>query len=160
MKKRLLIVLGVISVICMSLFNPNIKGNIEDFEGSLKTSSKNNFDSINSVFTDKVNSYSESGIYPQIYSTSLQATFYGIDTLDTLGKLSHENSSAMVNYIMSCYNETSGIFIDQYAMRYLDTDFTQIYYPLTSVLEVNSYAVLALERLGRLNLINRNKMIN
>ncbi|KKL91860.1 hypothetical protein LCGC14_1890470, partial [marine sediment metagenome] len=50
--------------------------------------------------------------------------------------------------------------MDKYAYRYLDTDFSQVYYPLTSVLEVNSYAVLALERLGALGLIDINKMIN
>jgi hypothetical protein len=49
--------------------------------------------------------------------------------------------------------------MDKLAYRYLDTDFTKAFYPLSSVLEVNCYAVLSLDILGRLNLIDVQKMI-
>ncbi|KKL28373.1 hypothetical protein LCGC14_2375790, partial [marine sediment metagenome] len=81
-------------------------------------------------------------------------------TLDNLGKLDQAEKTDIIDYIMEHYNESSGLFMDKYAYRYLDTDFSQIYYPLTSVLEVNSYAVLALDRLDALNLVDVNKMVS
>ncbi|KKM68165.1 hypothetical protein LCGC14_1463590, partial [marine sediment metagenome] len=81
-------------------------------------------------------------------------------TLDNLGKLDQAEKTDIIDYIMEHYNESSGIFLDKYAYRYLDMDFSQVYYPLSTVLEVNSYSILALERLGALGLIDVNKMIN
>ncbi len=163
MKKKLLLLIGCVILVFMGTFYPK---NIVQFEGekisseSLQMSSEANFDNINSVFVEKVNSYDTYGVYPQIYKSSLQATFYGIISIDTLGKLDQAKKTPLIDYIMSHYNESSGLFMDKYAYRYLDTDFSQIYYPLTSVLEVNSYAILALERLDALSLIDINKMIN
>jgi len=150
-------------LVCTGYFFPK---NIVQTEGintsseSLQMSSKSNYNNIDSVFSEKLNSYNAYGVYPQLYEPSLQATFYGVATLDSLGKLDQAKKTALINYIMSHYNESSGLFMDKYAYRYLDTDFTQIYYPLTSVLEVNSYAVLALDRLDALGLIDVNKMIS
>jgi len=161
MKKKILFLLGVIVLVCIGVFYPNYGNQSEDHDLSpLQMASINNYDSISTVFSEKLDSYNIYGIYPQLYSPSLQAIFYGVSTLDILGKLEQENTTSIIDSIMNHYNETSGLFMDKYAYRYLDTDFSQAYYPLTSVLEVNSYAVLALERLGALGLININKMIN
>ncbi|MFX1385435.1 MAG: hypothetical protein ACFFBP_23705, partial [Promethearchaeota archaeon] len=57
--------------------------------------------------------------------------------------------------IMAHYNETSHIFMDSYAERYLHTDFSSVnYYPTPTLLEVNCYAFLSLEILGELGLIS------
>jgi len=57
---------------------------------------------------------------------------------------------------MSTYNSSTHLFMDKYAYRYLDTDFTQDshYRPLTSILEVNCYAILSLELFNALDLID------
>ncbi|KKL94406.1 hypothetical protein LCGC14_1864980 [marine sediment metagenome] len=163
MKKKLILLSGCILLIFMGSFYSK---NIVQFEGekinseSLQMSSEANFDNINSVFAEKVSSYDTYGVYPQLYKPSLQATFYGIISIDSLGKLDQAKKTPLIDYIMSHYNESSGLFMDKYAYRYLDTDFSQIYYPLTSVLEVNSYAVLALDRLDALGLIDVNKMVS
>jgi len=127
---------------------------------SLQFASETNFNNINSIFSSKSNSYNTYGVYPQRYEPSLQATFYGVATLDNLGKLDQAEKRDIIDYIMEHYNESSGLFMDKYAYKYLDTDFSQIYYPLSTVLEVNGYSILALERLGTLNLVDVNKMIS
>ncbi|HEC37260.1 hypothetical protein LCGC14_0796440 [marine sediment metagenome] len=163
MKRKLLLLMGCVILVSVGLFYPkNVvqTEGVNTSSGSLKMSSKSNYNNINSVFTEKRNSYNAYGIYPQLYEPSLQATFYGVETLYSLGKLDQTNMTAIIDFIMKHYNESSGLFMDKYAYRYLDTDFSQIYYPLTTVLEVNSYAVLALERLGALGLININEMVN
>ena len=63
-------------------------------------------------------------------------------------------------YIMGYYNSSSGLFMDNYAYRYLDTDFNHIYYPLSTVLEVNCYALLSLSFLDGLSLINTSASID
>ncbi|KKM99070.1 hypothetical protein LCGC14_1151550, partial [marine sediment metagenome] len=163
MKKKLLLLIGFVILVSVGFLYPK---NMVQFEveknssGSLQMASETNFDHINSAFAEKVNSYDAYEVYPQLYKPSLQATFYGIISLDNLGKLDQAKKTDLINYIMSHYNVTTGLFMDKYAYRYLDTDFSQIYYPLTSVLEVNSYAVFALDRLNNLGLIDVNKMVN
>ncbi len=163
MKRKLLFLLGCVLLLCVGYFFPKY---IDQSKGegigseSLLLASETNYNNIDSVFAEKLSSYNTYGVYPQLYEPSLQATFYGVATLDNLGKLDQAEKTDIIDYIMEHYNESSGLFMDKYAYRYLDTDFSQIYYPLTSILEVNSYAVLALDRLGALNLVDVNKMVN
>ena len=163
MKRKLLFLLGCVLLLCVGYFIPK---DIDQSKGegigseSLLLASETNYNNINSVFAEKLSSYNTYGVYPQRYEPSLQATFYGVATLDNLGKLDQAEKTDIIDYIMEHYNESSGLFMDKYAYRYLDTDFSQIFYPLTSVLEVNSYAVLALDRLDALNLVDVNKMVS
>ena len=163
MKRKLLFLLGCVLLLSVGSFFPK---DIDHLQGegigseSLLMASKTNHNNINSVFAEKLSSYNTYGVYPQLYESSLQATFYGVATLDNLGKLDQTEKTDIIDYIMEHYNESSGIFLDKYAYRYLDMDFSQVYYPLSTVLEVNSYSILALERLGALGLIDVNKMIN
>jgi prenyltransferase beta subunit len=128
---------------------------------NVKPSSLTNFNNINSIFDDKINDFSIYGFFPQIYEASLQAMYYGLYILDSIGKLEIVNKTQMVKCIMSTYNEESNVFIDSYALRYLDTDFTEsTVYPLTSLLEVNCYAILSLDLLNSLDLIDIGKSID
>ena len=162
MKRKLLFLLGCVLLLCVGYFIPK---DIDQSKGegigseSLLLASETNYNNINSVFAEKLSSYNTYGVYPQRYEPSLQATFYGVATLDNLGKLDQAEKTDIIDYIMEHYNESSGLFMDKYAYRYLDTDFSQVYYPLNTVLEVNSYSILALERLGALGLVDVNKMI-
>jgi len=126
----------------------------------LQTSAGSNFQAINDIFNNKAGSYDSDGFFPQLYETSLQATYYGLSILDSISKLEVSNKSKITNYIMSHYNSTSGLFMDEYSSRYLGTDFSYTYYPLSTLLEVNSYALLSLSLLGGLNLIDTSKSIN
>jgi len=163
MKRKLLLLLGCVILLSVGSFFPKDINQLQE-EGigseSLLLASETNYNNINSVFAEKLSSYNTYGVYPQLYESSLQATFYGVATLDNLGKLDQAEKTDIIDYIMEHYNESSGIFLDKYAYRYLDMDFSQVYYPLSTVLEVNSYSILALERLGALGLIDVNKMIN
>ncbi len=115
---------------------------------------------INSIFDARVSDYSDLGYFPQIYEPSLQATYYGLYILDTIGKLNHINQSEIINYIMSHYDIGSNRFMDTLAYRYLDTDFSKTYFPLNSILEVNCYAILSLKLLNRTDLFNTQGMID
>ncbi|MHA1660817.1 MAG: prenyltransferase/squalene oxidase repeat-containing protein, partial [Promethearchaeota archaeon] len=118
-----------------------------------QTASCENNDNIESIFSAKLSNYSDLGYFPQIYESSLQATYYAIHALNTTEKLGEINQTKIVNYIMTHYNSSSHIFMDKYAYRYLDTDISKVYYPLSSVLEINCYAILSLDILGQLDLI-------
>jgi len=127
---------------------------------SLPTSADSPYQVINNIFTTKAGNYEDDGFFPQLYDSSLQATYYSLFILNSIGKLDVVNKSKVSNYIMSHYNSSAGIFMDEYASRYLGTDFDYVYYPLSTVLEVNCYALLSLSLLGRLDLINSGKSID
>ena len=129
-------------------------------ESLLTPSPTNNYEIIEEMFTQKLNKYSSLGYFPQTFEPSLQATYYGLFILEALDLLDKINQTDILNYIMSHYDINSKLFMDQYAYRYLDLNFSQSYYPFTSVLEINSYAILSLEILQRLDLISFNESIN
>jgi prenyltransferase beta subunit len=124
------------------------------------SSSSNNFNNLESILDEKISDLNNLGYFPQIYQPSLQATYYALFILDAIGKLQQVDQTTIVNYIMSNYNSSSQIFMDKYAYRYLDSDFDFTYYQLSTVLEVNCYAILSLDILGRLDLINIQESIN
>ena len=176
MKKlyKILILLSIL-VLSTTLFSNQIglqgefKSNLkhekieEEDKESVKVALSNptsNYDIIEEVFTDKLSEYASLGYFSQIYEPSLQATYYAIYILEALGMLDQINQTAIVNYIMAQYNANSHIFMDKYSYRYLDTDFSQCYYPYTSVLEINCYALLSLSILGRIDLINSQDSID
>ena len=129
-------------------------------ESLFTPSPTNNYEIIEDIFTEKLNKYSSLGYFPQTFEPSLQATYYGLFILEALDLLDKINQTDILNYIMSHYDINSKLFMDQYTYRYLDLNFSQSYYPFTSVLEINSYAILSLEILQRLDLISFNESIN
>ncbi|MFW9822599.1 MAG: hypothetical protein ACFFE4_06675 [Candidatus Thorarchaeota archaeon] len=129
--------------------NPNLP-NIDLTQGSINSTLK----IIEEIFNGKLSFYENYGFFPQGYKSSLQATYYSLSILKSLGKIDRINTSAIRNYILSYYNSSTGIFMDNYASRYLYTDFGYGYYTLSTLLEVNCYALLSLSLLGSLNLVN------
>ena len=119
-----------------------------------QSATSENHNNIEKILNEKLSNYSALGYFPQIYESSLQATYYALYILETIGKLDTINQSAMTEYIISHYNSSTHVFMDKYAFRYLDTDFNKEYFPLTSVLEINCYAILSLAILNKLYLID------
>ena len=119
-----------------------------------KGATTDNHENIDSIFDAKLNDYGSNGYFPQTYEPSLQATYYALYILDAIGKLNQINETAIKDYIMAHYNDITRIFLDKYAQRYLDTDIDLKYYPWTSVLEVNCYAILSLDILGQIDIID------
>ena len=128
-------------------------------EMAIESSSCSNQENIEAIFERKLNDYASFGYFPQIYQPSLQATYYAIFILDALGHLELIDETEIINYIIAHYDVDSHIFLDDYARRYLDIDFSMSYFPLTSLLEVNCYAILTLNILGHLDLIDRQESI-
>jgi len=126
----------------------------------LISSSKSNYEIIEEILGEKLLKYQTQGYFSQIYEASLQATYYAIYTLDAVGYLNIINQTKILNYIMSHYDENSNIFMDDYSKRYLETDFSTSYYSFTSVLEINCYAILSLNILNRLDMIDVQESIN
>jgi len=143
---------------------PNQNSGLSEIPFSLESipnpSAINNFDSVEEILDSILNDYSSSGYYPQIYRPSLQATYYALYILDAIGRIATIDHSKVLGFIMSHYDSNSKIFMDDYSRRYLDIDPSKTYYPYTSLLEVNSYAILSLEILNRLDLINVQDFIN
>jgi len=135
-----------------------IQDQLEDTQKNLelapKTSSKDNYETIESIFTQKLTDYSQLGYFPQYYEPSLQATYYALYILEAVGLLNQIDQGHILDYILSHYNEETHIFMDKYSYRYLDTIFPNMYNPYTSVLQVNCYAILSLEILNRLYMID------
>jgi len=166
-KKKTIVIIGVISIVFLGFFlsatNESVIVPISatevNFEG-LNASDATNLDFINEIFDSKNADFSSNGYYPQIYSDSLQATYYALFILDSIGKLGEINQSQVINYIMSFYNSDSHQFVDTSAKRYLSSIIPGLYIPLTTLLEVNCYAVLSLDILNGLHLIDTAETID
>ena len=83
----------------------------------LPTSAESSYQIINEIFNDKARSYEDDGFFPQLYASSLQTTYYGLFILNTLGKLEVANESKIISFIMSHYNSSSGVFMDDFSSR-------------------------------------------
>ncbi|MFX0138059.1 MAG: hypothetical protein ACFFDN_30735, partial [Candidatus Hodarchaeota archaeon] len=138
-----------------SYFNTNTY-----ISNSQSQQSSSNNEIIDSVFNYKVFEYYDHDYFNQICESSLPATYYALYILEALGKLDQINQTEILHYIMSQYEVGSNRFMDALAYRYLDTDFSQFYYPLSTILEVNCYAILSLELLDSLHLIDSQRMID
>jgi len=154
----LIVVLAYFSTIGIkSVATPDERQN-ENFD-LLATSDTSNLEMLQSIFEAKNADYATYGYYPQIYSGSLQATYYALYVLDAIGKLGDINQQAVIDYILSFYNSSSSIFSDENAQRYFASKIPGRYYPLSTLLQVNCYAVLSLEILNSINSINIAEMI-
>ncbi|GAG70370.1 unnamed protein product, partial [marine sediment metagenome] len=100
------------------------------------------------------------GYYSQIYSGSLQATYYALYILNAIGKLGEIDLQAVSDYIMSFYNYSSHTFSDENSDRYFASKIPGRYYPLSTLLEVNCYATLSLDILNDINSIDIASMVN
>lgn len=166
MKSKTYVFVGciIIIILCSILLQPISYSNLSNLNSSIQyepqeLSAIDNNDIIHSIFDTKIQDYSSLGYFPQAYDPSLQATYYGLYILKSIGKLDQINQTDILNYIMSCYTPSTNRFMDTLAYRYLDTDFSKTYFPLSSVLEVNCYAILALDLLESLYLIDTLEMI-
>ena len=140
--------------------NQKTTEDVDLIEQLSSSSSKSNYEIIEELFEDKLIEYSTQGYFSQIYEASLQATYYALYILEAVGHLNIINQTKILNYIMSHYDENSNLFMDDYSMRYLEADFSTFYYSLTSLLEINCYAILSLNILNRLDLIDVQESIN
>lgn len=158
-RKRAMGILFLGSLLVLMILSPSNKTSLDGYSGTASPSSTDNYTNINAIITDKGEDYATFGFFPQIYESSLRATYFGLNTLNALGKLEQVNETEVISYIMSHYDGDSYIFRDQYANRYLDTNFSLVYYPLYSLLEVNCYALLSLDLLNALHLIDSSKSV-
>jgi prenyltransferase beta subunit len=166
-KIGLIIVISIVFLSCLIISNTTSnnsisKGNIEkttsfDFP---QTSDMSNLDIIQAIFDSKNNEYASKGYYPEIYSSSIQATYYALSILKAIGKLNEIDQQEVVDYIMSFYNSSSCQFLDENAWRYLASEIPRLYLPLSTLLEVNSYAVFSLSMLNSLDQIDTSEMLN
>ncbi len=123
------------------------------------SSSNNNYELLQAIMDQKCADYQYLGYYPQIFESSLQATYYGLYILESLDRLDYINATILENFIMSKYLENKHYFIDSYAYRYLDCDYYSLW-PWHSLLEVNCYAILSLQILEKLELIDKQQFVN
>ena len=165
--KKSLVLIGVISVVFLSCFIAVSNKSIaipdnEIYPGNEfpKSSDTTNLDIINTIFDSKNDNYSSSGYYPQIYSSSMQATYYALSTLEAIERIEEIDQQRAIDYIMSFYNSSSYQFLDENALRYLASEIPRKYLPLSTLLEVNCYAVLSLSILNGLNQIDTDEIIN
>ena len=83
-----------------------------------RVSSTDNYETIESIFAQKLTDYSQLGYFPQYYESSLQATYYALYILEALGKLYEIDQGQVLDYIMSHYNEDTHVFMDKYSYRF------------------------------------------
>ena len=154
----LIVVLAYFSTISItSVATPGERQN-ENFD-LLATSDTSNLEILEAVFDAKNADFATYGYYSQIYSGSLQATYYALYILDAIGKLGGIDQQAAIDYVMSFYDTSSHIFSDENSDRYLASKIPGRYYPLSTLLEVNCYAVLSLDILNSINSIDIADMV-
>ena len=112
------------------------------------------------ILTDMTADYNANGFFSSYYQPTLQATYQALSTLESLGKISQVDQVAVGQYIMDHYISTNSCFIDDTAYRYLDIDFGEEFYPLTSVLEVTCYGILSLHIINQLGSLNSQELID
>lgn len=165
--KKKLVLIGVISVVILSCFiavsneslaNPG--GEIHPSFESPKSSDTTNFEIIDAIFNIKNSNYSSKGYYPQIYSPSLQASYYALSILDAIDRVDEIDQQRVIDYVLSFYNSSSYQFLDENSLRYLASVIPRRYLPLSTLLEVNCYAVHSLSLLNSLNQIDVAEMID
>jgi prenyltransferase beta subunit len=115
---------------------------------------------LDSVITKKLGDYDTLTYFPQIYEPSLQAIYYALFIYHALDQLDQIDQNELFNDTMGYYDSSSGLFYDVYAYRYLDLDPSQGYYPYSSLLQVNCYAVQSLALLDRLGSIDTQYFID
>ena len=172
--KKIIIIFGIISILFLACFlligSMKTSGSLTALDtpdigidinlDNLRSSDGTNREIIESIFDSKNDDYSTYGYYPQIYSDSLQATYYALSILDFIGKLSEIDQGEVSSYIMSFYNSSSHQFVDSSAKRYLSSEIPILYLPLTTLLEINCYAVLSLDILNTLSLIDTAEIVD
>jgi len=162
-RKTLIITIVVVSCFLISsLFYKSQREQINDeLKENIHTSTDmNNYDFLSTVMDDLTNTYGEHGYFPTYYEPSIQSTYFALQSYLSLGRLSDLNETTLISYLIDHYDAGNGYFIDDYAVRYLDTDFEAFYLPLNTLLEVNCYAFLSLKILNRLDLINNQSFID
>ncbi len=139
----------------------DIHADKDSLENELSPSSSLDYDhdALDAVFSEKLTQYGEHGRFDQIYQPCIMSTYHAVYTLYTIGKLSTISKNDTIDFIMRYYNESTGLFMDEYALRFLDMDYYD-YYPLSTLLEVNCYAMLILDIYGELERINPTKTLN
>ena len=124
----------------------------------LTTSDSSNLEILEASFDAKNAEYATNGYYSQVYSDSLQATYYALYVLNAIGKLDDIDQQAVINYIMTFYNSDTDTFSDENSKRYFASKIPGRYFPLSTLLEVNCYAVQSLNILNSLDSIDISKM--
>ena len=169
MRSKKTIVIGIVSILflaCFLIFDSNSKSQVAlDIVSDVnfdtpKSSDVTNLEIIESIFDSKNDDYITYGYYSQLYSDSLQATYYALSVLDAIGKLDEIDQGEVSNYVMSFYNSSSHQFVDSSAKRYMSSIIPNLYMPLTTLLEVNCYAVLSLDILNGLQFIDTGETID
>jgi hypothetical protein len=107
----------------------------EQFDDLLVTSDSSNLEILEAIFDAKNAEYAINGYYSQIYSDSLQATYYALYVLDAIGKLGDIDQQAVIDYIMTFYNSSTDIFSDENSRRYSASKIPGRYFPLSTLLE-------------------------
>jgi len=164
-KYYILITLAIISCFLIQLFigypSGHISGNNRRNTTDLFLSGdQNNNDFLNDVMDDKLSDYAAYDFFPTYFEESLQSNFHALMSFSALGRMDMVNQSEMVNFIMDHYDSQLGYFIDEYAIRYLDTNFDEYFIPLNTLLEVNCYAILSLYYVDALDLIDTQTFID
>ncbi|MFX1273636.1 MAG: hypothetical protein ACFFBP_13570 [Promethearchaeota archaeon] len=168
--KKISCIFGLISLFCLTMLSGifNIENlseysYVSEYQNEILTPSISvgtNEDIIDEILDAKIGFFQAEQFFPGLYETSIHATYYAIYTIFTLGKSNMLNENTIIDFIMAHYNNSTALFEDSYSDRYLDTDFNQWYFPLTTLLEVNCYAFLTLDLLDAMDRIDTQDAID
>lgn len=135
----------------------SISGNDNDSIYPMLSSQENsiiaaNNQTANSLADDIINEIDSGDFFKYHSIPSLENTYFGLKILQDLNQLKSVNITLITNYIMSCFNETTGYFSDRYTglLNYLELYQQEGY----SKVAATDYAVLSLNILSELNILD------
>ena len=167
MNNRLLmtaIFTGFCIMISFSLLYNNSRSsasmNVSTHNESPSIASRTSSTFIDSLLDREIEKYESNGFFSSYYQPTIQATYQAIYILNSIGGLSQIDESEIAEYIMTHYTADNSSFIDMVALRYLDADFTQQYYPLQTYMETTCYAILTLNILDQIECVDTQKVTN
>jgi prenyltransferase beta subunit len=144
--------------VCNSRSSTDLTAPTQNDSAPIASSTGSTF--IDSLLDQEIKRFESNGFFSSYYQPTIQATYQAISILNAIGGLSQIDENEVVDYIIAHYAVDNSSFIDMDALRYLDADFAQYYYPLQSHLEITCYAILTLNILDRLDLIDTQKVLN
>jgi len=159
-------IFGIVSIFVLNVLihaSPVSSTPLDGIEMNVPTvrSSASNRENIDDVLDLKINEYLANGYFSTVHEASLRDTYHGVYSLYVLGMAYQLDVNDVLDYVMSCYDDNSGFFSDCYSTQYLNTyEFVSDSHPFTSLLQANCYAILTLELLGRLDLIDVQQFID
>ncbi|MHA1341746.1 MAG: prenyltransferase/squalene oxidase repeat-containing protein [Promethearchaeota archaeon] len=115
-----------------------------------------NTESITVLRDQILNMLNTGEFFDGVWVPNLRSTYYAVKILDILGNISRINVDYIANFVLSCYNDTIHLFEDKntFEWEHIPLQESKIKFGYSKI-EATAYAILILDIIDRLFLLNQ-----